>query len=187
MKAVDQQRIVTLVIDHHVRQGQQSTYEAWLKRAVASAEQQDGHLGVNVIFPNDGTRKYTSVVRFAEAWQLDEWVASASRRRLIDEVVPLLEDGDHSEVQAGSDFWFTPEHCEVRQPPKWKQAVLTYLVICPLALCIPLLWQPVFQAYPALGGLLASNLLINFCIVVPVVYVVMPWATARLSGWLNAR
>lgn len=179
--------IVTLVIQHKVRPGRLQTYEAWLKRAVAAAQQQSGHLGVNVIRSDGQSDTFTTVLRFAEAWQLDEWIASDRRRLLIEEVLPLLEGGDQTEVCRDNEFWFTPERVQAPQPPKWKQAVLTYLVICPLTMLIPQLWLPLFQHYPALGGVVASNLLITLCIVVPVVFWIMPVVTRCCAGWLSAR
>jgi len=179
--------VVTLVIQHQVRPGCLPAYEAWLKRALAAAEQQPGHLGVNVIRVDGQGDAFTTVLRFAEGWQLDEWIASDRRRLLIDEVLPLLEGGDQIQVSRDHEFWFTPEHAQASQPPKWKQAVLTYLVICPLTMIIPQLWLPLFQQYPALGGVVPSNLLITLCIVVPVVFWIMPAVTRWCAGWLSAR
>ena len=179
--------VVTLVIQHRVRPGQLAAYEAWLKRAVAAAEQQSGHLGVNVIRADEQSDTFTTVLRFAQGWQLDEWINSDRRRLLVEEVLPLLEGGDDTQVRSDAEFWFTPEHPAMPQPPKWKQALLTYLVICPLTMLIPQLWLPLFQTYPALGGIVVSNLLITLCIVVPVVYLIMPWASRVCAPWLNGK
>ncbi|KAF1068513.1 MAG: hypothetical protein GAK45_01345 [Pseudomonas citronellolis] len=183
---VDLNRVVTLVIHHKVRRSALARYEAWLRRAVHAAQQHPGHLGVNVIRPEDGDVLFTTVVRFAEAGQLQGWIDSRERAVLIEEVLPMLEEGDHPLVRADSEFWFTPPSGEGRQPPKWKQAVLTYAVICPLTMLIPLAWGPVFQRYPALAGVVPSNLLITLCIVVPVVFVIMPLVTRWCAGWLSA-
>ena len=49
MPTSEPSEVVTLVIQHKIRPGCLPAYEAWLKRALAAAEQQTGHLGVNVI------------------------------------------------------------------------------------------------------------------------------------------
>lgn len=187
MTAIEPGNVVTLVIQHKVLPGHVQAYEAWLKRALTAAEQQSGHLGVNVIRSDGQSDTFTTVLRFAESWQLDEWIASDRRRLLIDEVLPLLDGGDQTQVSRDHEFWFSPEHAQVSPPPKWKQAVLTYLVICPLTMLIPQLWLPLFQHYPALGGVVPSNLLITLCIVVPVVFWIMPVVTRCCAGWLSAR
>lgn len=177
--------VATLVIQHKVRAEALAQYETWLRNTVTVARKQPGHLGVNVIRPLDGGRQFTSVVRFAEAAQLQAWVESAERQALITEVLPLLEEGDQTQVHDDPEFWFTPASISTLQPPRWKQAVLTYLVICPMTLLVPALLAPLFQRVPALGGPLVGNLLVNLCVILPVVFFIMPWATRRCANWLR--
>ncbi|WP_178119439.1 antibiotic biosynthesis monooxygenase [Metapseudomonas lalkuanensis] len=182
--AIDLNSVVTLVIQHKVRSGTLGQYEGWLRRAVKAARHQPGHLGVNVIRPDGGGDTFTTVVRFAQASQLQAWIDSAERAALIAEVQPLLEEGDHPLVYNDAEFWFTPFNSY--QPPRWKQACVTFLVILPLALLVPLLWQPLFKLQPWLGGYVASNVVITASIVLLVVYLFMPAATRLFSGWLRA-
>ncbi|GGJ87765.1 antibiotic biosynthesis monooxygenase [Pseudomonas matsuisoli] len=180
------EKTVTLVVDHEVLPNQQEIYERWLSRAVTTAGRQKGHLDVSVIRPEHAGGNYVTVIRFASARSLDAWVQSDERKVLISEVLPLLVSGDRYTSHASREFWFTPKSPEATSP-RWKQAVLTYVVILPLATGIPLLWSPVFHRYPALGNVWVSNMIVTVCIVLPVVYLIMPWATRRLAGWLNAR
>lgn len=182
----DNSNVVTLVIQHKVRSDALDTYEAWLKRAVQAARRQPGHLGVNVIRPEEGGRHFTTVVRFCESARLQAWVNSAERQAMIDEVMPLLEGGDHTEVHDDPEFWFTPATSGAKQSPRWKQALLTYLVICPMTLLVPALLAPLFAAFPALGGPLVGNLIGNFFVILPVVFFIMPLVTRVAAGWLRA-
>ena len=177
--------VVTLVIQHKVRTEALARYEAWLRHTVGVARQQPGHLDVNVIRPDDGGRQFTTIVRFAEAGQLQAWVDSVERQALVAEVLPLLEEGDQTQVHDDPEFWFTPASNGATPPPRWKQAVLTYLVICPLTLLVPMLLAPLFQHFPLLGARLPSNLLVNLCVILPVVFFIMPWVTRRCAGWLR--
>ncbi|WP_263264172.1 antibiotic biosynthesis monooxygenase [Pseudomonas sp. RIT-PI-S] len=176
---------VTLVIHHKVRRGEQQRYEAWLKRTVKAARAQPGHLGVNVIRPAADSQVFTSVLRFASVQQLQTWIDSAERHALVEEVLPLLDGGDHPLVHSDPEFWFTPANGAGKQPPRWKQAVVSYAVILPLSILVPMLWHPVFLRYPVLGGMLPSNMLITACIVVSVI-LIMPNVTRWLAGWLTA-
>ncbi|NIF18989.1 antibiotic biosynthesis monooxygenase [Pantoea sp. Cy-639] len=182
---MDNRTVVTLVIQHKVRAEALAQYEAWLKRAVTTARQQPGHLDVNVIRPDDAGRHFTTVVRFADATQLQAWVDSAERQALVSEVLPLLEDGDHPRVHDDPEFWFTPPSATMAQPPRWKQALLTYLVICPMTLIVPQLLAPVFSRYPSLGGPISGNLISNLFVILPVVFYIMPWVTRRCAAWLR--
>lgn len=176
---------VTLVVRHRVRRGQEQAYESWLRHIISIASQSAGHLGVDVVRgTSGGLPLFTSVLRFSSPERLRSWLDSAQRRQLIDEAKPLLADGDLTEVSTLNDFWFVPVDDE-RQPPRWKQACLTFVVILPLSLLIPQLWQPLFVRQPALGTYLASNTLITLSIVLLVVYLFMPMATRLFSSWLS--
>lgn len=173
--------VVTLLIRHRVKEGREQDYESWLRRTVDIAKGYPGHLGVDVLRERN---RFTCVLRFASTDQLQDWLDSAERRRLIAEVAPLLADGDRLEIHPDREFWFAPGEAP---PPRWKQACLTFLVILPLSLLVPLLWQPLFEALPWLGGYLQRNVLITLSIVLLVVYFFMPTVTRWFSSWLNAR
>ncbi|MFB4394693.1 MULTISPECIES: antibiotic biosynthesis monooxygenase [unclassified Pseudomonas] len=177
--------IVTLVIQHKVRARALDDYEAWLKRTVDTARHQPGHLDVNVIRPEEGGHAFTTVVRFADASLLQAWVNSAERQALVSQVLPMLEDGDHTQVHNDPEYWFTPPSASATQPPRWKQALLTYLVICPMTMVIPQLLAPLFARYPQLGGVISANLIINLFVILPVVFYIMPWVTRRCANWLR--
>ncbi|GLO43099.1 MULTISPECIES: hypothetical protein [Pseudomonas] len=71
------------------------------------------------------------------------------------------------------------------QPPRWKQALLTYLVICPMTMIVPQLLAPLFARVPQLGGVITSNLIVNLFVILPVVFYIMPWVTRRCANWLR--
>ncbi|MCG7600814.1 antibiotic biosynthesis monooxygenase [Halomonas sp. McH1-25] len=177
--------IVTLVVRHRVKAGMNQQYETWLRRIVKTASQMSGHLGVNVIrSKSQGLPLFTSVLRFSHVRHMQAWLDSAERQELVAEVEHLLADGDQTEVSTDKEFWFVPNDGESR-PPRWKQACVTFLVILPLSLLVPLLWQPLFGWQPVLGGYLSRGVLITLTIVLLVVYVFMPLATRLFASWLN--
>jgi antibiotic biosynthesis monooxygenase (ABM) superfamily enzyme len=179
--------VVTLLIRHRVRPGEDEAYEDWLRRIVRTAHGYPGHLGIDIIRSRDGDlHLFTCVLRFASAGQLQDWMGSDDRKRLVEEVSPLLATGDEQELNPTREFWFTPTTAGSRKPPRWKQACVTFLVILPLSLLVPRLWQPAFEALPWLGGCLPSNALITLTIVLLVVYLFMPRVTRWLAHWLDA-
>lgn len=180
-----QPETVTLVVRHQVRPGHVSRYEAWLRRIIATASQCPGHLGADVVRSwQPDVAQFTCVLRFIGLEPLQDWIHSEQRRQLIAEVEPLLCAGDQLEIAQGKDFWFAAE--TVQAPPlRWKQVCVTFLVILPLSLLVPLLWQPLFHRIPWLGGYLPSNILITLSIVLLVVYLFMPMATRAFGGWLR--
>ena len=99
-----------------------------------------GHLGVNVIRPAGDEQAYTVLVRFDNLDNLYRWIHSPLRKQYIEEVTPLLLESDHIEIRPGAEFWFTPPNPGVRQPPQWKQFIITLLVIFPSTNLVPWFW-----------------------------------------------
>ena len=183
--------VVTLVIRHRVKRGQETRYEAWLRRIVSVAAGYPGHLGVDVIRgTSGGLRLFTCVLRFHSTRAMQSWLDSDERRVLVLEAEPMLADGDQTEINPHKEFWFNPaaedNAVEGGAPPRWKQACVSFLVILPLTLFVPIFWSPVFRLVPWLSGYVASTALVTVTIVLLVVYLMMPAATRLLARWLNA-
>lgn len=179
--------VVTLVIKHRVKAGQEAGYEQWLRRIVMVASRHPGHLGVDVIRSTaGGLQLFTCVLRYHSTQAMQDWLDSDERRLLVAEAAPMLADGDQTEVNPHNEFWFTPGSDERAQPPRWKQACVSFLVILPLTLLVPLFWGPVFKLSPWLAGYVVSTALVTITIVLLVVYLLMPAATRMLAPWLNA-
>ncbi len=182
------EEVATLLVRHRVKAGKDAAYEAWLRRIISTAREYAGHLGIDVMRGHSqGLTQFTCVLRFTSTELLQTWLDSDDRRRLVAEVEPLLADGDKTEVNADREFWFTPAEIGTAKPPaRWKQACVTFLVILPLSMGVPLLWKPVFAKLPFLSGYLASSVVITLSIVLLVVYVFMPRVTRLFARWLNA-
>lgn len=174
---------VTLVVRHQVSPRHVSDYEVWLKRVVTTASQYPGHLGVDVVRSRlTSLEQFTCVLRFARLEQLQKWLESEERRQLVTEVEPLLHAGEHLQVTKNPAFWFVTQS---GRAPRWKEACVTFLVIMPLSLLVPVLWQPLIQQFTWLGGYVPSNVLITMSIVLLVVYLFMPLATRVFAAWLS--
>ncbi|QKZ06868.1 antibiotic biosynthesis monooxygenase [Pseudomonas eucalypticola] len=180
--------VVTLLVRHRISKGQEQRYEEWLRRIIGTARGYPGHLGIDVMRGHSqGLQLFTSVLRFAGTEQLQAWLDSGDRKRLVEEARPMLADGDQTEINNDREFWFTPVEAGNAPPPRWKQACVTFMVILPLSFLVPWLWGPVFKLLPWLGSYAAANTVITLSVVLLVVYVFMPRATRWLSGWLQSR
>ncbi|UVL00680.1 antibiotic biosynthesis monooxygenase [Pseudomonas sp. B21-048] len=185
-KAPGSDEIVTLIIKHRVKAGFEAAYEAWLRNIVSVAGRAEGHLGVDVIRgKNGGLDMFTCVLRFCSTEAMQRWLDSPQRQAQVDEAAPMLADGDQTEVNPVNEFWFSPL-AEGSPPPRWKQAVVTLLVILPHTLLVPLLWRPLLQLNAFLSNYVVVTFLITLTIVLSVVYVFMPLATRLFAPWLEA-
>ncbi|AFY20499.1 hypothetical protein PMI26_04388 [Pseudomonas sp. GM33] len=178
--------VVTLIVKHRVKAGFEVPYEAWLRNIVKVAAQNVGHLGVDVVRgKNAGLDTYTCVLRFCSTEAMQNWLDSPQRQALVDEAAPMLADGDQTEVNPVNEFWFSPQAEAGTPPPRWKQAVVTLLVILPHTLLVPLLWGPLLRLNALLSNYVVATFLITLTIVLSVVYIFMPMATRLFAPWLS--
>ncbi|PMZ74270.1 MULTISPECIES: antibiotic biosynthesis monooxygenase [Pseudomonas] len=178
--------VVTLIVKHRVKAGFEAPYEAWLRNIVKVAAQNVGHLGVDVVRgKNAGLDTYTCVLRFCSTEAMQNWLDSPQRQALVDEAAPMLADGDQTEVNPVNEFWFSPQAEAGTPPPRWKQAVVTLLVILPHTLLVPLLWGPLLRLNALLSNYVVATFLITLTIVLSVVYIFMPMATRLFAPWLS--
>jgi antibiotic biosynthesis monooxygenase (ABM) superfamily enzyme len=175
---------VSSAIHHRVKPGTEAQYETWLREITPTAERFPGHTGVNIVRPPGGSGTYTIVLHFDSMAHLRGWLESQARKRLIDQVAPLLERREDIEIKTGLEFWFTPPTPAQKHPEPYKQCLVTLSAIFPLTIIVPWALRPLFQVAPALSLPGVSNLLVSAIIVGLMTYVIMPRYTRLLAGWL---
>jgi len=177
----------TVVITHRVREGGLDGYEEWLDKIAPACKAFPGHLDWHIVRPIKGlTATYTVVIRFDTREHLEGWMHSADRKRLIEEVQPLLAKDDDFFIRSGLDFWFTPEGAKAKLPVRWKQFLATWSAIYPLALGVPLVVIPAMRWAGLPEWRPFTTLGVTGVIVLLMTYVVMPRYTKLLKRWLFA-
>lgn len=92
----------TVVITQHVRAGREDDYRPWQDKTIDAARGFDGFEGAEVHPPSTGgEQEWTVVYRFAAIDQLNEWLQSDVRERLIDEGRPFFDSPPKQEVLVG--------------------------------------------------------------------------------------
>ena len=175
----------TVVITHRVREGQQAGYDDWMNEISSISRSADGLVDWQIIRPIAGlTATYTVILRFATRAQLQNWMNSPVRARLIDKVRPLLANDDEFFVRSGLDFWFTPEGAKAKVPARWKQFLVTWSAIYPLSLRISLAVTPLLHDLGLPQNRYIDALCSSGLVVALMVYLVMPRYTKLLQRWL---
>ncbi|MBJ6750316.1 antibiotic biosynthesis monooxygenase [Geomonas anaerohicana] len=175
----------TVVITHRVKNGQQDSYDEWLEEIGPLCRASRGHLDWHIVRPLPGlSETYTIIIRFDTVDNLQAWMNSESRRHLIEKVRPLLAGDDDFFVRSGLDFWFAPQGARAKVPVRWKQYLVTWSAIFPLASCVPLVVIPLLRrlGIPPLPYL--DTLVVSGVIVFLMVYLVMPRYTRLVQRWL---
>jgi len=175
----------TVVITHRLRENMQSEYESWLEEIAPLCKASPGHLDWHIVRPIVGlTETYTVIIRFDTEAHLREWMDSPTRARLIEKVQPLFVTNDDFFISSGLDFWFTPEGAKAKVPVRWKQYLVTWSAIYPLALGMPLVVKPMLQAVGVSGNPFIATLVVTSLVVFVMVYLVMPRYTRLVQRWL---
>lgn len=175
----------TVVITHRVRAESHAGYESWLDEIAPLCKAASGHLDWHLVRPIAGlTETFTVVIRFDTREHLQQWMGSAERSRLIEKVQPLLVTGDDFFVSSGLDFWFAPSGAKAKVPVRWKQYLVTWSAIFPLALGVPLVVVPLLRLIGAPASTVLTTLCVTGVVVFLMVYVVMPRYTRLVQRWL---
>src|SRR5450830_115022 len=119
-----------LLVQHAVAPAAREQYEAWVAAVTLECQRFAGFQGVAVIRPTSKDPAYTLLVHFDSHAQLQTWVGSAQRRRLVEELRPLLLRAER--VRAGMGLWFMPALIGAPQAKPFKQFLLTFSAIYPL-------------------------------------------------------
>jgi len=109
---------------------------------------------------------------------------SPTRARLIEKVQHLFATGDDFFISSGLDFWFTPAEAKAKVPIRWKQYLVTWSAIFPLALVVPLFVTPILHALGLPNNRILGTLAVTGVVVFLMVYLVMPRYTRLLQRWL---
>jgi antibiotic biosynthesis monooxygenase (ABM) superfamily enzyme len=175
----------TVVINHRVRSDKHAEYERWLEEIAPLCRASPGHLDWHIVRPIPGvTETYTVIIRFDTTAHLRNWMESSERGRLIEKVQPLFVGADDFYISSGLDFWFTPAGAKAKLPVRWKQFLLTWSAIYPLALGVPFAVSPLLRLVGAPASLPLTTLAVTAVVVFLMVYVVMPRYTRLVQRWL---
>ncbi len=176
---------VTFVINHKIHESNFDKYENWIEKIFSHLSNTDGFLDHQVIFPITGfTQSYTIIVRFTDKDKLENWITSKSRVALLDEIYPYLEENGKYTIQNGMDFLFQPINSQKSTPKKWKQFLITWSAIFPLALIIPILVKPTLRLLHIQENALLDTFFVTGFLVLSMVYLIMPQYTKLIRRWL---
>lgn len=180
----EQNDYATLVIQHHILPGAKTQYEAWVKQIAQEGQRFKGHLGVNVIRPHGTATSYTIVLRFDSHDNLQGWIQSETRKRLVRQAQPLLTVEEDLELQTGLEYWFTPPSGKPAHAKPFKQFLVTLSAIFPLTLLVPWLLKSILVQWPFSHYPIVMHFVDVMVIVLLMVYVIMPRYTRLVAGWL---
>jgi uncharacterized protein len=175
----------TVVITHRIRSEKHAEYERWLDEIAPICKTSPGFLDLHIVRPITGiTDTYTIIIRFDTTEHLKKWMSSSERECLITKVQPLFAGADDFYISSGLDFWFIPAGAKAKIPVRWKQYLITWSAIYPLAFGASYIVATMLGLFGLAGIQWLTTLAVTAIVAFLMVYVVMPRYTRLVQRWL---
>jgi antibiotic biosynthesis monooxygenase (ABM) superfamily enzyme len=177
---------VSAVISTRVRPGKETEYRAWERKIAAAQSKAAGLQGYRFEPAVPGVQEdYVAILRFDSEANLQAWLDSPERRKLVEEAAPLTEEFHTRMARTGFEQWFRdaagPDAPDL---PVWKMDMLVLLMLYPIVF----LWG-VFVGVPLLADKFAMPfpiaLFVGNVVSVALTGYLVPRVAARFNWWLQ--
>lgn len=159
--------------------GKEREYEAWNRELIRLSEKQPGHMTTSVVA--EGNRRYITLQQFDSHEHLQAWLLSPERTSRLEHLAGLSEDSPEPTAMTGMETWFRlPGHIGTGHIPRWKMAIVTYLMIYSFVL----IFTVFLEAYVSDLPLLVRTGIFPLVTVPLMTYYLLPHATKLLRRWL---
>jgi antibiotic biosynthesis monooxygenase (ABM) superfamily enzyme len=174
--------LVTVAVSHQVNPQDEEEFLAWQDRLRLAESTFPGFRGSELFRPVAGVQTdWTALYRYDSAADLDRWLVSDERKRLLAEGQKFADFKSRTiDNSFGSWFAFDDHGDEVPPPSNFKTSVAVWVGVYPTVVLITLALSPLHM--PFWLGLLIGNLLSSFALS----YLTMPFfVNPLLKHWLR--
>ena len=173
---------VSAVISTRVLPGKEAEYRVWERKIAAAQSKARGLQGYRFEPPVPGVQEdYVAILRFDTEANLQAWLDSPERKKLVDEAAPLTEEFHARIASAGFEQWFRDVSPGGAPLPVWKMDMLVLLMLYPIVF----LWS-VWIGMPYMSNLsFAVSLFIGNIVSVGLTGFLVPWVANRFGWWLQ--
>ena len=180
---------VSAVISTRVKPGREAEYIAWERKIAAVQANARGLQGYRFEPPMPGVQDdYVAILRFDSEANMQAWLDSPERQRLVEEAAPFTEEFHARLTRTGFEQWFRDDAGAAAGPlPVWKMDMVVLLLLYPIVF----LWG-VWVGTPLIAKKLhlpfAVNLFIGNIFSVGLTGFLVPWTANRpLAWWLRPK
>ena len=172
---------VHIAITRRVRPGREAEFQQALRELFQASFAHDGVWGASLLapLPDATTREYVIMRTFANEAERDAFYQSPAFEAWNERARTMTEGEPAYRQLHGLEAWFRTSGTP---PPRWKMAVVTSAGVYALSLLLALLIGPWLSRWPLLLRSAVSTVLV----VAGLTWVIMPFLTRRLQGWLSA-
>ena len=175
---------VSAVISTRVKPGQEAAFRAWEQRIAAAQAKFAGFRGYRFEPPIPGVQDdWLAILRFDSERDLQSWLDSPERRKLLEESAPFVEEFRARVVRSGFEQWFPTGNDGDSAPAIWKQDMIVLLMLYPVVFLFG-----IWVANPLLIGRAGVPFFLALFIsnVVSLVALnwLVPWTSRAFAWWL---
>lgn len=174
--------LVTVAVSHRVSQDNVEEFLEWQDRLREAESKFPGFRGTEVFRPVAGVQEeWTTLYRYDTAADLDRWLVSGERRRLLAEGEKFADFKSRTiDNSFGSWFAFDEHGAEAPPPSDIKTSIAVWVGLYPTVVFLSLALSPLHM--PLWLGLLIGNLFSSFAMT----FVTMPYyVNPLLKHWLR--
>ena len=174
---------VSTVTLRTVRAGLEAEFELSLKEFFRRSRDVPGQLAIHVVKPMPGStsREWGILRTFRDEEARTQFFQSDLFLQWQAEAAPLMEGESAQSIACGLETWFSlPGAQAMIPPPRWKMALLSTLAGCLAGTAFNLALGPYLAPLPSL----ARTPIVSLAIASLMTFVLMPWLSRLLKGWL---
>lgn len=172
---------VTEMFVTQVRPDKTEEFSEWVSKIHKVEATFPGFRGMYVKSPNKNSRNWITFLQFDTPTHLDQWLASAERKAILDELQPLIASMEDHRVSSPFSGWFSNRLPNADAIPVWKQTMLILLVLFPIVMLELKFLSPNLKGF----NLSFATFIGNAISVTLISWPFLPIAIQGLSWWLN--
>lgn len=178
---------VTTSVARRIESGREHDFVTWTDAGIALARTFPGFLGGGWLRSSRTPDEYYVVYRFVDEAALEDWNSSPVRRAWLSRGEGVAAEYATHRL-SGIEGWFEPQQHLTHAvrvlgspPARWKQAITIWLGFFLVSVALNYLLVAHLGALP----LVVKTLVVTLISTPLMVYLVLPWLTARLKRWLG--
>ena len=169
---------ITVAVSRQVAPDRDADFARWSASMMAAASRYHGYLGGGVLRSAEDTQPWHMIFRFRDGATCGAWEQSAERADLLADADSFMTHRAERRF-TGLETWFALPGQAAPVPPRWKMALVTFVVAVPAATLVNLVLAPALSVPPPLRPLLSVSVLVLW-----LTWIAMPAVTGVLQRWL---
>lgn len=138
--------MVTEVILSKVKPGMDDRYREWAARIQHAQAQYPGYRGMYLQPPTSVEGRWTTLIRYETAEQLEAWMAAPEREKLLDESKAFIEHEELTQLATSFPGWVPIDPETGKGPPNWKTSLLVLLGLFPIVMLELRFFSPILAS-----------------------------------------